>query len=185
VQFAQLGATYSHYLLNLETPRVALLNNGGEEGKGNRLMQETFPLLKRMEGVKFIGNIEGMDILRKSADVIVTDGFTGNVVIKTIEGLNDNFLKSVRQIGHIFSHASQLRGRDLLRDVGLGSWVKSMDYTEYGGACLLGVEGNVIIAHGRSQAKAIKNAISLAKETVEQKIIDRIREGSYEQAGSN
>ncbi|MFC1918232.1 phosphate acyltransferase PlsX [Chloroflexota bacterium] len=185
VQFAQLGTMYSRHILGLESPRVGLLSNGGEETKGNRLMQETYKLLKKAKGLKFIGNIEGQDILERVADVVVTDGFTGNIVLKTIEGLNDGFLKSVRQIGHIFSHASHLQGRDLLRDVGLGSRVKSMDYTEYGGACLLGVEGNVIIAHGRSQAKAIKNAISLAKETVEQDIIERIREGSYEQAGSD
>ncbi|MFC1930051.1 phosphate acyltransferase PlsX [Chloroflexota bacterium] len=182
VQFAQLGALYSKRILNLESPRVGLLSNGGEDVKGNRLAQESHLLLKKVRGLNFIGNIEGQDILRRTTDVIVTDGFTGNIVLKTIEGLSDNFLTSARQIGHIFSHASRLRGRDLLRDVGLGSLTKSMDYTEYGGACLLGVEGNVIIAHGRSHAKAIKNAIGLAKETVECGIIEKIREGSYEQA---
>jgi len=184
VQFAQLGTMYSKHILGLEAPRVALLNNGGEEAKGNRLVQETYQLLKKNNGLHFTGNIEGQDLLKRAADVIVTDGFTGNIVLKTIEGLSDSFLKSARQIGHIFSHASQLRGRDLLRDVGLGSWTKSMDYTEYGGACLLGVQGNVIIAHGRSQAKAIKNAISLAKETAEQNIIEKIKEGNYEQSGN-
>ena len=182
VQFAQLGALYSKNILNLESPRVGLLSNGGEKAKGNRLVQESHLLLNKTKGLNFIGNLEGQDILRRTADVIVADGFTGNIVLKTIEGLSDNFLTSARQIGHIFSHASRLRGRDLLRDVGLGSLTKSMDYTEYGGACLLGVEGNVIIAHGRSHAKAIKNAIGLAKETVECGIIEKIREGSYEQA---
>ncbi len=100
-------------------------------------------------------------------DVIVTDGFTGNIVIKTIEGLNDNFLAAARQIGHIFSSISQHRGRDLLHDIGLGALTKRMDYTEFGGAGLLGINGNVIIAHGRSQARAMKSAIALAKETAE------------------
>ena len=180
VQFAQLGATYSKYILGLDSPRVGLLSNGGEETKGNRLTQESYRLLKKTNGLNFVGCMEGQDIPKRIADVVVTDGFTGNVVLKTIEGLSDNFLITVRQVGHIFSSASRLRGRDLLRDIGLGSWVKRMDYTEYGGACLLGVDGNVIIAHGRSQAKAIKNAIGLAKETVEKGILQKIREGNYE-----
>ncbi len=99
--------------------------------------------------------------------------------IKTIEGINDNFLSSVKQMGHVLSSASRLRTRDLLRDVGLSSLSKKLDFTEYGGACLLGVNGNVIIAHGRSQAKAIKNAIGLARETVERGITEKLREGNH------
>ena len=102
-----------------------------------------------------------------------------------MEGLSDNFLNSIRQIGHVFSSAYRLRRRDLLRDIGLGSLTRKMDYTEYGGACLLGVNGNVIIAHGRSQSKAIKNAIGLARVTVERKIIEKIREEDYEQASGD
>ena len=185
LEFARLGSIYSKYLLNIESPRVGLLSNGAEEGKGNRLARETYRLLKNAADINFIGNMEGQDIVKRTSDVFVTDGFTGNVVIKTIEGFNDNFLLSVRQLGHVFSSASRIRARDLLRDIGLGSWTKKMDYTEYGGACLLGVNGNVIIAHGRSQSKAIKNAIGLAKETVERGITDKIREGNYEQASGN
>jgi len=181
VQFAQLGTIYSKFILGIDSPRVGLLSIGGEETKGNRLIRESYRLLKKADNLNFVGNIEGQDLLKRTADVIVTDGFTGNVVIKTIEGLSDSFLGSVRQIGHIFSSAYRLRGRDLLRDIGLGSWVKRMDYTEYGGACLLGIDGNVIIAHGRSQAKAIRNAIGLAKETAERGISQIIREGNYEQ----
>ena len=88
-------------------------------------------------------------------------------------------------MGHVFSSAYRLRGRDLLRDIGLNSWAQKMDYTEYGGACLLGVNGNVVIAHGRSQARAIKNAIGLAKETVERNITEKVREGNYEQASGD
>jgi len=180
VQFAKLGALYSTNILGIKSPCVGLLSNGGEETKGSRLIQESYRLIKRAKDLNFIGNIEGQDISRRTADVIVTDGFTGNIVIKTIEGLNDSFLTTTRQIGNILSNVSHLRGRDLLRDIGLGSLVRSMDYREYGGACLLGVDGNVIIAHGRSQAKAIKNAIGLAKETVEKDIIQKIKEGNYE-----
>ena len=97
-------------------------------------------------------------------------------MLKTIEGFNDNFLASVREIGHVFSSLSRQRGRELLRDIGLSSWTKKMDYTEYGGACLLGVNGNVIIAHGRSQARAIKNAIGLAKDTAGRSIPEKVRE---------
>ena len=185
LEFARLGSLYSKYLLRIESPRVGLLSNGAEAGKGNRLIQETYELLKNAKDINFTGSMEGHDIVKRTVDVIVTDGFTGNIVIKTIEGFNDNFLNSVRQMGHIFSSASRLRARDLLRDIGLGSWTKKMDYTEYGGACLLGVNGNVIIAHGRSQAKAIKNAIGLAKETVECGIAEKVREGNHEQASGN
>lgn len=180
LQFAQMGAIYSRHVLGIESPRVRLLSNGAEGAKGNRLMQNSYRLLQETNNLNFIGNVEAQDLLKRTADVIVTDGFTGNVVIKTIEGMNDSFISSVRQIGHIFSSAYRLRGRDLLRDIGLGSWVKRMDFSEYGGACLLGVNGNVIIAHGRSQAKAIKNAIGLAKVTAEQNISQKIMEGEYE-----
>jgi glycerol-3-phosphate acyltransferase PlsX len=179
LEFARIGSLYSHYLLKIEKPRVGLLSNGAEEGKGNKLIQEAFELLKNAPDINFCGNLEGHDIARRTHDVIVTDGFTGNIVLKTIEGFNDNFLSSVKQMGHVFSSASRLRTRDLLRDVGLGSLSKKLDFTEYGGACLLGVNGVVIIGHGRSQAKAIKNAIGLAKGTVEGGIIERLREGNH------
>lgn len=179
VQFAHLGATYVKHLLDISSPRVALLSIGEEETKGNRLIQESYSLLKKTN-LNFIGSIEGQDISKKIADVIVTDGFTGNIVLKTIEGLGDTFMSLLRQVGHVFSTAYHLQGRTLLQDIGLGSWVKRVDYREYGGACLLGVNGNIIVAHGRSQARAIKNAIGLAKQTVERNICQRIREESYE-----
>jgi glycerol-3-phosphate acyltransferase PlsX len=185
LEFARMGSIYSKNILGIESPRVGLLCNGAEEGKGNRLTQETYPLLKNAKDINFIGNIEGHDIVKRTTDVIVTDGFTGNIVLKTIEGFSDNFLTSVRQIGHVFSSASRLRGRELLHDIGLTSWAKKMDYTEYGGACLLGVNGNVIIAHGRSRARAVKNAIGLARETVERGIMEKFREEHHEQAGGD
>jgi len=176
LEFARLGSIYSKYLLNIDSPRVGLLCNGAEEGKGNRLAVEAHQLLKENKKIHFIGNIEGHDIARKNADVVVTDGFTGNIVLKTIEGFNDNFLTSIKELGHVFSSVSRLKTRDLLHDIGLVKMTKKMDYSEYGGACLLGVNGNIIIAHGRSQSKAIKNAIGLAKETIERGIMDKIRE---------
>ncbi len=185
VEFAKLGSIYSKHILGIASPRVGLLNNGGEATKGNHLVQESYQLLKKYADINFVGNVEAQDIPKRTVDVIVTDGFTGNIVIKTIEGLSDNFLTSVKQIGHVFSSAYRLRGRDLLRDIGLGSWAKKMDYTEYGGACLLGVNGNVIIAHGRSQARAIKNAIGLAKETVERGITEIVREDKSEQTSND
>jgi phosphate acyltransferase len=176
VEFARLGSIYSKYLLKINNPRVGLLSNGAEEGKGNRLTVESHQLLKERQDINFIGNIEGHDIAKKTADVVVTDGFTGNIVLKTIEGSNDNFLTFIKELGHVFSSVSRVKTRDLLRDIGLGALTKKMDYSEYGGACLLGVNGNIVIAHGRSQAKAIKNAVGLAKETIERGITDKIRE---------
>ncbi len=175
VEFAYMGAIYSKHVVGIAFPRVGLLNNGEEDKKGNRLTKETYKLLKK-SNLNFIGNMEGQDILRGVADVIVTDGFTGNIVLKTIEGLGDTFLFSLRQLGHLSSAAYNVRARTFLRDISLSSSMKKMDYREHGGACLLGVNGNVIVAHGRSQAKAIKNAIGLAKKTVERNITRAISE---------
>ena len=180
VQFAQLGTTYMQHLLDIDSPRVGLLSNGEEETKGNRLTQESHRLLKKTN-LNFIGNVEGQDMLNGRADVIVTDGFTGNIVLKTMEGLGDTFLSSLRQVGHLFSCVSHLQARALVRDIRLSSWAKQMDYREHGGAYLLGINGNIVIAHGRSQAKAIKNAIGLAKLTAERGIISVVKEKSHEQ----
>ncbi len=174
VQFAQLGTIYAKQIFGIDSPRVGLLNNGEEENKGNRLTKEGYTLLKETN-LNFIGNIEGQDILKRTADVIVTDGFTGNIVLKTIEGLGESFLFSLQQVGQLLSAAYHLQGRTFFRDIGLSTWVKRMDYREYGGACLLGINGNVIVAHGRSKAKAIKNAIGLAKRTAEQNISQVIK----------
>ncbi len=172
VHFAQLGATFVKEILDISSPRVSLLSNGEESTKGNRLIQESYKLLERTN-LNFIGSIEGQDIPKGKTDIVVTDGFTGNIVLKTLEGLSDTFVNSLRQAGQIFSST-------LLRDIGLGSVANRIDYREYGGATLLGVNGNVIIAHGRSQARAIKNAIGLAKQMVERGIPHIIKEKGYE-----
>jgi glycerol-3-phosphate acyltransferase PlsX len=166
VEFARLGSDYIRQVLSVESPRVGLLSIGEEEVKGTRLVLESHQLLKE-SGLNFIGNVEGHDIVRGKAHVIVTDGFTGNVVLKTMEGLSDMFVLSLTSIGRIFSTLYLRQGRALLNDIGLNSQIKRVDFREYGGACLLGVKGNVIVAHGRSRARAIKNAIGLAKLTAE------------------
>lgn len=176
LKFAELGSIYAQHIFGIDSPRIGLLSNGAEETKGNRLTKESYQLLNK-SNLNFIGNIEGTDIAKGTADVIVTDGFTGNIVIKTVEGLGDSFIK-VRQVVHTANQgAHDIRGRALLADVGLGFLVKGMDYREYGGACLLGVKGNVIVSHGRSQARAIKNAIVLANRTAEGNICQLISQG--------
>ena len=180
VQFAQLGNTYAREIFGINSPCIGLLNNGEEEGKGNRLAKESYDLLKQTE-LNFIGNIEGYDLARGTADVIVTDGFTGNIVLKTIEGLGANWLYSLVQSGQMFSKAYRLSRQVLHRDMGVGSWAKKVDYRESGGAALLGVNGNIVISHGRSQAKAMMNAIGLAKRMAERDICQKIKEGKYEQ----
>lgn len=178
VQFAHLGNTYAREIFGISNPRVGLLNNGEEETKGNPLAKESYQLLKKTR-LNFIGNIEGQDISKEKTDIIVTDGFTGNIVLKTLEGLGEAFLK-LRHVGQILSRAYHLQGRALVGDAGLSSLIRRMSYQEHGGACLLGVNGNIIKAHGRSQATAIKNSISLAKQTVERGICQKIKEENYE-----
>jgi glycerol-3-phosphate acyltransferase PlsX len=183
VQFAQIGSIYAREVFEMSSPRVGLLNVGEEEGKGNRLAKETYQLLKETK-LNFIGNVEGHDISQGTADVIVTDGFTGNIVLKTLEGLGDAFLK-LRHLGQTLAKAYHLRGRELLVEVGLGSLANRMDYRQYGGASLLGINGNIIIAHGRSRATAIKNAIGLAKRAADHNVWQKIKEEKYEPTNSD
>ena len=180
--FANLGNLYVSQILGISSPRIGLLSNGEEETKGNQLIKESHKLLKS-SALNFIGNIEGQDILKRAAEVVVTDGFTGNIVLKTIEGVSDSWLNSLGQAGQVFAKAYGLPLRALHRDIGMDSWAQRLDYREYGGACLLGVNGDVIIAHGRSQSKAIKNAIGLAKQTVERGIYQKIKEEKFEPVG--
>jgi len=159
-QFAVMGEIYARIVLRLESPRVGLLSIGEEELKGNELTRGATPLLKNL-GINFIGNVEGRDIYSGKADVIVCDGFIGNVALKVSEGLVDIFKHMLhesleatitRKIGYVLSKAAYSDFR------------KRVDYSEYGGAPLLGVKGVCIICHGRSNANAIKNAIRVAAE---------------------
>jgi glycerol-3-phosphate acyltransferase PlsX len=148
-----------------------------EEVKGNLLARESYQLLKNTS-LNFIGNIEGQEILRGKADVIVTDGFTGNIVLKTLEGLGDTLHNFVEEdqatgIGH------NLQGSALVSYAQLDSMARRMNYEEYGGASLLGINGNVVVAHGRSRAKAMKNAIHLAHRAAHMKTFEAIKEGQY------
>jgi phosphate acyltransferase len=168
VQFAEMGDNFARRVLALEKPRIGLLNIGIEETKGSRLAVESYELLKN-SGLNFIGNIEANEIHKGRADVVVTDGFTGNVILKTLEGMGDA-VQNFKQLWHGVNKDSNVHGSALHHSLGLQSWAKKLDFREVGGACLLGVNGNVIKAHGRSRAGAIKNAINLARQATESKI---------------
>jgi glycerol-3-phosphate acyltransferase PlsX len=167
VQFAEMGNAFAKRIIGIETPRVGLLSNGSEDVKGNRLVIESHELLKAAGAdFNFIGNVEGNDLPKGKADVVVTDGFTGNVVLKTLEGLGE----AVQNFKHLWrdvSRAAHVHGSALLGSIEMDSWAKKLDFREYGGACLLGVAGHVVKAHGRSRANAIKNAVNLARQTAE------------------
>jgi glycerol-3-phosphate acyltransferase PlsX len=177
LQFAEMGNIYVREVFSVPSPRIALLNNGVEEKKGNQLVRETYQLLKASK-LNFVGNLEGQNLSAGLADVVVTDGFTGNIVLKTIEGLGDTFLK-LRNVAQVLSSASHSQTRSMLLDAGIGSLLKRIDYREAGGAALLGLNGNVIIAHGRSQATAIKNAIVMAKQTIDRGVCRMIQQYDF------
>jgi len=177
VQFAQLASILAEKVIDISSPRVGLLNIGSEELKGSTLAKEAYHLLKKTD-LNFIGNIEGFDVLQGKADVIVTDGFTGNVLVKTIEGYSQ-VVQSLLEMGQAAKIDRYLTGTALAQYVQLTSTVKNLDYKEYGGACLLGLEGNIVVAHGRSKAKAITSAIYLAYHAAGQGIVEAIKNGRY------
>ena len=160
LQFGLMGDAYCRTMFNNPDPKVALLSIGEEDTKGNLLTKEAFKLLRETD-IHFIGNIEGKDIFSGSADVVVCDGFIGNIVLKTSEGLAEVILKMLkREIADITTG----RIGYLLMKPALRNFRKKTDYAEYGGAPLLGINGTCIISHGRSSAKAIRNAIKVAAE---------------------
>jgi glycerol-3-phosphate acyltransferase PlsX len=171
VQYALMGSIYADKLMALKTPRVALLSNGEEAGKGNQLVQAAEPLLRAQRGINFIGNIEGKDVFRGKADVIVTDGFSGNVLIKTAEGVAEFLFGSMRDAvrGHPLAMLGGLLIRGRLRAIR-----RRADWREFGGALLLGVSGVAVIAHGRSDARAIYNAIRVARDAVDGGVVPTI-----------
>ncbi|HHV65228.1 MAG TPA: phosphate acyltransferase PlsX [Peptococcaceae bacterium] len=170
LQYGMMGSVYAEMVLGISEPRVALLNIGSEEGKGNELTQKAYDLFKA-SSLNFIGNIEGRDIPYGAADVIVCDAFVGNIVLKTIEGMASSLFQLIKE--KITANSVRKLGAMLIKP-GLKEIAKSLDYSEYGGAPLLGVNGTSIICHGSSKEKAIFNAIRVAKECCEQKIIERI-----------
>ena len=174
LQFAAMGSAYMEKIHGVAKPKVGLLSNGEEETKGNALAQASYPLLKA-SGLNFVGNVEGKDIPHGTADVVVTDGFVGNVVIKLSEGVGSALFDILRAelTSSLVSKLAALALKPAFRRVR-----KRLDYTEYGGAPLLGVNGVVVIAHGRSNAVAIKNALRVAKQSVDQKLVEAIRAGA-------
>jgi len=170
LQFALMGSTYCKMILGRPEPRVALVSTGEEDTKGNELIKETFKLLKEAD-IHFIGNVDGKDIFTGEYDVIVCDGFTGNVILKTSEGLADILIKMLKR-----EVANLTAGRIgyLLLKPALRNFKKKTDYDEYGGAPLLGINGTCIISHGRSTSKAIKNALRVASDFAENKVYETI-----------
>jgi glycerol-3-phosphate acyltransferase PlsX len=153
-QFAMLGTIFAEQVLNIENPRVGLINIGEEEGKGNLLAQAAYPLLKETAGINFIGNIEGRDVFMDKADVMVCEGFTGNVILKLAESIHD------------------LTERRKIKD----EFFDMFEFEQYGGVPVLGVNKPVIIGHGISSAKAFKNMINIAQKMIEKDVIGLIKQ---------
>lgn len=172
VQFALMGSIYAEAVLGVHNPRVGLMSVGEEEGKGGPRVREQYRVLAR-RGVNFVGNVEGRSVFTGEVDVVVCDGFTGNVVLKVAEGLGE----MVATLLMNEARRSPRYGAGLL--MAKGAFVnirRQMDYAEYGGAPLLGVNGSCLIAHGRSTAKALRNAIRFASSYADSGVIHRIRE---------
>lgn len=172
VQFAVMGSIYMSEVMGMETPKVGLLSNGEERGKGDSLTKETYPYMEKAP-INFIGNVEGRDVMYGTADVTVCDGFSGNVVLKTIEGMGKVVSGMIKDMFYknILSKISALLVSD-----GLKAFKKKMDYREYGGAPLLGLKKPVIKGHGSSDEKAVYSAIIQAKKCVEENIIEKTSE---------
>lgn len=172
LQFGLMGAVFAEQVMGRADPRVGLLNIGGEEIKGNRLTREAFQLLSESAAFNFIGNVEARNILEGAADVVVTDGFSGNVALKTIEGTAMS----------LFGMLREELGRNRLNAV--AAWLlrpafrrvrARLDYTEHGGASLLGLNGVIVKCHGSSNARALENGIKVAAEMVCGQVVERIR----------
>jgi phosphate acyltransferase len=172
VQFAQMGSVYARHRFDIASPRVGLLSIGEEPGKGDTLRKEAYDLLAVAPGIEFIGNVEGRDVMTDTADVIVTDGFTGNVVLKTLEGGMKTVVRALLAAfaaeEHYKPHADALLPALL-------PLYETLDPETYGGAILLGVDGVCIISHGSSSERAMFNGIDVAREMVEADIVAEIR----------
>ncbi len=179
LQWARLASIYMERVYDVKNPRVGLVSNGEEEVKGSELVRETFPLLQN-SGLNFVGNVEGKDVPNGVADVVVTDGFTGNVLLKTTEGVAKMIFDLLRSeltssvVSKLFAAALRPNFRRI---------AARLDYAEYGGSIVMGVDGLLIKPHGRSNAKAIKNAIRVARSAVEQDIMSVFREVGKAEAG--
>ncbi len=173
VQFAKMGSIYMENVLGVKNPRVAIVNIGAEEEKGNMLVKETFPLLKELPDINFIGSIEARNIPYGHADVIVCEAFVGNVILKLYEGLGSALISKIKE-GLMSTTKSKVGA--LLCKPALKNTLKDFDYSQYGGAPMLGLKGLVVKTHGSSESNEIKNSILQCVTFTEQKIIDKFEE---------
>lgn len=173
LQFAVMGTVYARVAHGVEHPRVGLLSIGEEESKGNELTREAHRLLKGAP-IEFIGNIEGREIYSGIADVVVCDGFTGNVVLKTSEGLVDTI---EQLLGEELRGTFSSQVGSLLSQRAFRRFRRRVDYSEYGGALLLGVAGLAVVGHGRSSAKAVRNAVALCHRLASDRLLPRLEQG--------
>ena len=178
VQFAKMGSIYMEHIVGVKNPRVAIVNNGAEEEKGNALVKETFPLLKACKGINFIGSIEARDIPSGYADVIVCEAFVGNVILKLYEGLAATLMSKIKS-GMMKNTRSKMGA--LLIKPALKETLKEFDTTKHGGAPLLGLKGLVVKTHGSASSGEIKNAIfqcvDFKQQQINEKIAEHINEG--------
>ncbi|MGB8508546.1 MAG: phosphate acyltransferase PlsX [Pyrinomonadaceae bacterium] len=176
-QFAIMGDAYSRAVMGVQRPSVGLMSIGEEEAKGNDLTKEAFPLLRDLTSLNFVGNVEGRDVFTGAVDVIVTDGFTGNVMLKLSEGLQDAVISLIKRelSASVITKTGAMLARPAFQNL-----KKRLDYSEYGGAPLLGVQKIVVVGHGSSNARAIRNAIRNVKEFSERGALERIERGIAE-----
>ncbi|NLJ66690.1 MAG: phosphate acyltransferase PlsX [Clostridiales bacterium] len=172
VQFAIMGSVYMEQVLDRKNPSVGLVNIGTEEGKGNELTKETYIRLKEQGNINFFGNVEARDIPAGIVDIVVCDGFTGNIILKLTEGLATNLFAIMKEE---FTKGLIPKIGALLLKPSLKGLKDTMDYAEHGGAPLLGINGGIIKAHGSSDARAIKNAIRQGKKFAEQQVLKNIK----------
>lgn len=173
-QFALMGSLYVQHVMGIANPTVRILSNGEEGGKGSQLVLEAFPLLEKTPGIRFEGNAEPKEVLQGVADLVVTDGFTGNILIKTAEAVATLVTEVMRQEirADLRSTAGALLARPALRRM-----AHRLDDSEYGGAELLGLAGILVVGHGRSTANAIKHSIRVAKQSAEHDIVGKVQAG--------
>jgi glycerol-3-phosphate acyltransferase PlsX len=171
-QFALIGTKYAKYILGIENPKIGLLNIGEEENKGNKFTQNAYKNLKNAN-INFVGNIEGTDIFKGEVEVVVCDGFTGNILLKSSEGLAKFLLTEVNS--KVISRLPQNQEMDKLKEKFM-KLVKITDYTEYGGSPLLGVNGLCFICHGRSKGKTFKNAILNTGKFIDANLVEHFKE---------
>lgn len=170
-QYGVMASVYSRHLLGIKNPKVGLMSIGSEDAKGNELVKKTRGLMKADPRMNFVGNIEGRDIFRGTCEVVIAEGFVGNVILKLTEGLVDGLFKAIKQELMEEKIRLAMKFKPIMKRI-----YTKYDYNEYGGALLLGVNGTAVICHGSSQARTIKNAILASKRFYTEKINDKIIE---------